>query len=370
MRMRWSACSTRSRCVTRERKKRSGALFSLAAGAGRRALNLSRQDTPHAPAPLSLSLSLYSSQDHFAKSKPTIRTPEQLAASREALLQHVPEAARANLPESVLEAAAAGGLGMVENVALLTNAPAHGFVGINLYCDDEAGALGAPLNPRACEIASVCGKQLQVKGDAFLARVMDSDKEFERQDFLLAEVSSSAPWVKAAEEQARSRAARGESAEAVMRRLGAGGGVVGGAAKKAPAPSLPPPPPPPPLTPAASARAEGNARFAAGDWAAAIALYTKAAELCGEEEGAQMERAAALNNRAAARLRAGDAAGAAADASWVLGVEPSNVKALLRRGAAREALGQAGGAGSDFEQAATLEPTNAQAAAGLARGKK
>jgi len=328
---------------------------------------------PSSPLPFSL-------QDHFAKSKPSVRTPGQLAAQRAALLAHVPEEARANLPESVLAAAAAGGLGMVENVALLTNAPAHGFVGINLYCDDEAGALGAPLNPRACEIASVCGKPLQVKGDAFLARVMDSDAEFERQDFLLSEVSSSAPWVKAAADQAAARAKRG-SAEAIMRQMGAGSGVRGGSGGggggggtagglgkgAAPAAALPPPPPPPPLTPAAAARAEGNTRFAAQDFEAAVVLYTRAADLAGEGEGDPAERAAALNNRAAARLRTGDWAGAAADAGVVLELEPGNVKALLRRGAGKEGLGEVEGAAADFRAAAAAEPGNAQATAGLAR---
>ena len=37
----------------------------------------------------------------------------------------------------------------------------------------------------------------QVRGDAFLARVRDSEEEFQRLDFTLREVSSSAPWVKA-----------------------------------------------------------------------------------------------------------------------------------------------------------------------------
>ena len=37
---------------------------------------------------------------------------------------------------------------------------------------------------------------LQVKGDAFLARVFDDGEGFKRMDFRLPEVSSSAQWVK------------------------------------------------------------------------------------------------------------------------------------------------------------------------------
>ena len=62
-----------------------------------------------------------------------------------------------------------GGLTQVENVALLANAKDTGFVGVNLYCDDEAGIMGAQDNLRASDIASCCGKPLQV-GGAGLAR--------------------------------------------------------------------------------------------------------------------------------------------------------------------------------------------------------
>lgn len=48
---------------------------------------------------------------------------------------------------------------------------------------------------------------LQVKGDAFLARVYDNGDDFERRDFDLSEVSSSAVWVKAAAAQNAQRRA-------------------------------------------------------------------------------------------------------------------------------------------------------------------
>ena len=130
-------------------------------------------------------------QAHFAKLKKGPKTPEQLAAQREAFLQHLPADQRASVPASLLETAT--GLGMVENVALLSNSAEHDFVGVNLYCDDEAGVYAAPTNVRASEIASCAGKQLDVKGDAFLARVRDDGNDvFERLDFVLSDVSSSA----------------------------------------------------------------------------------------------------------------------------------------------------------------------------------
>jgi len=120
--------------------------------------------------------------------------------------------------------------------------------------DDEGSIKGLPRNLRASDIAHCCGKPLevgwaarapaagagwertwrrgkllgmeaewsdashwaimlgctalrmrhpppQVKGDAFLARVMDNGDDFERLDLTLDEVSSGAPWVQQARQQ-------------------------------------------------------------------------------------------------------------------------------------------------------------------------
>ena len=128
------------------------------------------------------------------------------------------------MPASLLETAT--GLGMVENIALLSNSAEHDFVGVNLYCDDEAVVYNAATNVRASEIASCAGKQLEVKGDAFLARVRDDGNDvFERLDFSLPDVSSSAAWVKQAEAQNRKKA-EGESAAALWASTGAGAALA------------------------------------------------------------------------------------------------------------------------------------------------
>ena len=59
----------------------------------------------------------------------------------------------------------------VENVALLANAKDTGFVGVNLYCDDEAGIMGAQANLRASDIATCCGKPLEVGGAGLAAAI-------------------------------------------------------------------------------------------------------------------------------------------------------------------------------------------------------
>ena len=72
----------------------------------------------------------------------------------------MPPEQRDKIDERMLSTAA--DLGMVENIALLSNSRDNGFIGVNMYCDDEASFIDAPLNPRASEIAYCCGKELQV----------------------------------------------------------------------------------------------------------------------------------------------------------------------------------------------------------------
>lgn len=102
--------------------------------------------------------------------------------------------------------AAAADLSMVENVALLSNARGNDVVGVNLYCDDEAGVYDASTNLRTSEIAKCAGEHLNARGDAFLARVRDDGGDvFERLDLSLADVSSSVEWAKEAARQNRRR---------------------------------------------------------------------------------------------------------------------------------------------------------------------
>jgi hypothetical protein len=102
---------------------------------------------------------LTSPQAHFKAHKPA-KTAEQAARQQAALLGNLPEAQRGQVSAQLL--ANAAGLGMVESCALLGNSRDNGFVGVNLYCDDEAAFIDAPLNPRASEIAACCGKPMQV----------------------------------------------------------------------------------------------------------------------------------------------------------------------------------------------------------------
>ena len=61
-----------------------------------------------------------------------------------------------------------------------------------------------------------------MQGDAFLARVFDNEDDFERLDFNLREVTSSAPWVREAAAQNEAKQ-RGDQADTILQRMQVGG---------------------------------------------------------------------------------------------------------------------------------------------------
>ncbi|KAG1678590.1 hypothetical protein FOA52_012597 [Chlamydomonas sp. UWO 241] len=241
------------------------------------------------------------------------------AAQKEQLLAQLgPQAA--SIDVAVLENAM--NIQMVENIALLPNSKETDFVGVNMYCDDQAQIKQLDLNPRASQVAMACGKRLEVRGDAFLARVFDNEDDFKRLDLGLAEVSSSAAWVKQAAAIAlRKAAADPREQNDFLERMRAQQGR---------------PPAPPPaatvreLSPAEVEKDAGNAAVKRSDWAGAAERYSAALVL-------DPSMTAACNNRALCYLKLGRHSEAEADCSVVIKAEPRNVKALLRRMAVREA---------------------------------
>lgn len=275
---------------------------------------------------------------HFCRSGGG-KTAAQKAAHRKAILDQLGPESAGKIDQGVLEAAT--DLQMVENIALLPNSPASNYVAVNLYCDDEAQIKNLPLNPRASQIACCCGRMLEVRGDAFLARVFDNEDDFKRIDFTLSEVSSSAPWVVQAAEYVRRQESRGP-AEALLNKMSERQKQAGSQAQVVE------------LSPAEAAKDEGNKLFAKGQWAAAADQYSRALEL-------DPALSSAANNRAMARLKLGQWEGALQDCCKVLAAEPSNVKALLRRAAAATELHQNHQAEEDLKAALQLQPTNKEA---------
>jgi hypothetical protein len=58
---------------------------------------------------------------------------------------------------------------------------------------------------------------VQVYGDAFIGRIFDNEDDFKRLDFRIGELSSSAPWVREAAEQAARRRQRADASAALQR---------------------------------------------------------------------------------------------------------------------------------------------------------
>lgn len=114
-------------------------------------------------------------------------------------------------------------------------------------------------------------------------------------------------------------------------------------------------------------RAQGNALFAAKDFAAAVATYSKGLALK-EEDAAEDARHRVLlwSNRAACYLQTKQPELALDDCSQVLALEPQNEKARYRRAQAHVAMGNFTPAFQDVRFVLQLNPGN-KAAATLAR---
>eukprot|EP00392_Amoebophrya_sp_AT5.2_P006370 g6382.t1 len=97
----------------------------------------------------------------------------------------------------------------VDIFPLLLPVEKTGWTGVNVYVDDKGIAKNLPKNVRATELATECGYATQVfYGDAFLSRMEDSEKLdiWRRMDFGLGDMTSSAAWVKQAQDQVKNKA--------------------------------------------------------------------------------------------------------------------------------------------------------------------
>lgn len=91
-----------------------------------------------------------------------------------------------------------------------------------------------------------------------------------------------------------------------------------------------------------------------GDFAGAIADYTWAIDL-------DPKNARAYNNRGEARRHRGDVEGAIADFTRAIEIDPKHANTYYNRGIARRQKGDLEGAIADYTRALELEPKNAQA---------
>lgn len=160
-------------------------------------------------------------RDHFKSSVTAASKQQQEETFKRQLLTQLPQGA--TLTNEMLQMMLQMD-SLVDSIPLVLNTPDVKHVGINMYVDDKGTAKALPTNVRASAIAQACGKMLEVKGDAFIARVFDDDDDFVRMDFRLSEVSGDALWVQAAKMQSAAAAA------------GKGGAAAGAALARAKAP--------------------------------------------------------------------------------------------------------------------------------------
>ena len=98
-------------------------------------------------------------------------------------------------------------------------------------------------------------------------------------------------------------------------------------------------------------KAEGNANFKAKKYSLAIENYTSAIS-------ATPDNAVLYNNRAIAKLKSNDFAGAEMDCDKCIELDSSLVKAWFRRGTARKSLKKYNKALRDFETVLKMDPNN------------
>ncbi|PNH06035.1 hypothetical protein TSOC_007639, partial [Tetrabaena socialis] len=236
-------------------------------------------------------------KEHF-RAAGGVKTASQREAHRQQLVSQVGAEAVTKLSDDMMSAAL--DMQMVETLPMLVNNASSGYVAVNLYCDDQAQIKELPGNVRASQIADCCGRTMQIRGDAFLARLFDNDDAFVRMDLTLGEVSSSAPWVAAAAAQAAARMREGDRAADFMASLQRQRQQQQQQAKPTTTVRE--------VSPAEAEKDAGNAAFKAGDWAGAVDRYAAAMQL-------DPKLTAAANNRAMALLRLGRHAEAEEDCS-------------------------------------------------------
>ncbi|KAF0746267.1 hypothetical protein AaE_008186 [Aphanomyces astaci] len=157
---------------------------------------------------------------HFKGKTGAASTDEQNDAFRQQIIKQLPKDAPVNdqMMAMMLQMES-----LVDSIPLILNTPAVKHVGVNLYVDDKGTAKNLPVNLRASAIAQACGKMLEVRGDAFIARLFDNGASgvstecydaFVRLDFTLSEINADAEWIKIAQRQSSGNSQSASSAAA------------------------------------------------------------------------------------------------------------------------------------------------------------
>ena len=89
---------------------------------------------------------------------------------------------------------------LIDTVPLQLHKASNGWIGVNMYVDDQGEAKNLPLNERATAICQACGVMMAVRGDCFISRFRDHEVKdiFDRLDFTLDDLKSGSEFFKQA----------------------------------------------------------------------------------------------------------------------------------------------------------------------------
>lgn len=136
-----------------------------------------------------------SAEEHFQENPEEIDTVSEKRATADALVQQGMESSKiCEIMETI------GGRRIGSNVEIVTVAianDANKFIGVSMYSDGHvAFKPKAPINQRASKLLRNCGHDTDVKGDAFVGRAFDDEREeWVRLDFLLSDLDDSESWI-------------------------------------------------------------------------------------------------------------------------------------------------------------------------------
>ena len=145
---------------------------------------------------------------HYKKNA-VVSSKKQQAAYREGVVKQILEK---NPNFNVVEQAAVldqfMGMQMVAVEPILLAKKENNWYGVSMYCDDSAGQKeNVQINQRASHIMNLCGRPMEVLGDAFFSASIDDQRDlFKRLDLTLSDFSPEAKWVKMAMGQAIAKA--------------------------------------------------------------------------------------------------------------------------------------------------------------------
>lgn len=136
-----------------------------------------------------------SAEEYFQENEEEIEHELEKRATADALAQQGMESSKiSDIMDTI------GGRRIGSNVEIVTVSvanDANNFVGVSLYSDGHiAFKPKAIVNKRASKLLRSCGHDVDVKGDAFIGRVFDDEREeWVRLDFLTSDLDDKIPWI-------------------------------------------------------------------------------------------------------------------------------------------------------------------------------